>query len=72
MLFRVDLMLHQLQVMLHRVPVGVDSVSYLITPKRGEVLGMPSNIFTVQFGSVVGGGNVSITTTESAPMKMAA
>lgn len=48
------------------LPFGTDRVEYIIRPKRGEALGMPSNIFTVQFGSVGGvggGGGMSILTT---------
>lgn len=40
------------------LPFGVDSVQYIITPKRGDVLGAQSSIFTLQFG-VAGGGGVS-------------
>ena len=56
------------------LPVGVDRVEYLLQPKRGEVYGPQSNIFTVQFGSVMGGG-MNITTASvphAEPMKIAA
>lgn len=53
------------------LPLGVDKVEYIVQPKRGNVLGTPSNVFMVQFGSVVGGG-FSITTSENGEMKMAA
>ncbi len=60
------------------LPIGVDKVEYMVQPKRGNVFGAQSNIFTVQFGSVAGGGagGLNITTTESVPhlepMKIAA
>lgn len=60
------------------LPVGVDKVDYIVQPKRGEVTGPQSNVFTVQFGSVAGGGSgtLSIKTTASTPhaepMKLAA
>lgn len=53
------------------LPVGVDKVEYIVQPKRGMSFGPQSNVFTVQFGSV-GGGGLTLSTTESAPMKMAA
>lgn len=57
------------------LPVGVDRVEYIVQPKRGEVFGDQSHIFTVQFGSVMGGG-MSIATIQSVPhdqpMKIAA
>jgi hypothetical protein len=55
------------------LPVGVDRVEYIIQPTRpGGIVGPQSPLFTVQFGSVGGGGGISITTTESAPMRIAA
>jgi hypothetical protein len=58
------------------LPVGVDRVEYMIQPKRNEVLGPQSNVFTVQFGSVVGSAGMSIaaltSTPHQTPMKVAA
>lgn len=54
------------------IPVGATSVSYIITGKRGGMTGPMSDAFTARFGSVGGGGGFSITSTESAPMKIAA
>lgn len=53
------------------LPVGVDKVEYIVQPKRNGVFGEQSNVFSVQFGSVSGGG-MSIATIASEPMKMAA
>ncbi len=57
------------------LPVGVDKVEYIVQPRRGMAVGPQSNIFVVQFGSVVGGG-MSIATIASTPhaepMKIAA
>ena len=53
------------------LPIGVDRVEYIVQPKRGTVLGEMSNVFSVQFGSVAGGG-MTITTSENGTMKMAA
>ena len=57
------------------IPFGTTSVSYIITGKRGSQTGPMSNTFTAQFGSVSGGGGLTIVATQSAPaigMKMAA
>ncbi len=60
------------------LPFGVDMVQYIVQPTRNDVAGPQSTVFTVQFGSVMGGGGLSIKTiaatpnTETAPMKMAA
>lgn len=51
------------------LPFGVDSVEYIVQPKRAEVLGEMSPIFSVRFGSVGGGGGggLSIVGAESTP-----
>lgn len=49
------------------LPFGTDRVEYLIRPKRGDVFGVPSSIFTVQFGSVGAGGAMSILSTSASP-----
>jgi hypothetical protein len=58
------------------LPLGVDRVEYMVQPKRGEVLGPQSNVFALQFGSVAGGGGISIADAASVPhaepMKIAA
>lgn len=58
------------------LPVGVDKVEYIVQPKRLGVVGEQSNVFAVQFGSVAGGGGLSISTIASTPhaepMKLAA
>jgi hypothetical protein len=58
------------------LPFGTDSVQYVVQPSRGSVAGPLSNTFTVQFGSVMGGGGLSIHTIASTPnaetVKMAA
>lgn len=46
------------------LPFGVDSVQYIITPKRGDVLGAQSATFALQFG-VNGGGGLTLTTVQS-------
>ena len=57
------------------LPVGVDKVEYIVQPKRGSDVGPASPIFSIQFGSV-GGGGMSITSTSEAGngegMKLAA
>jgi hypothetical protein len=53
------------------LPRGVDGASYIITGKAGQLSGPASSVFTLTFGSV-GGGGMSITSTEMGPMKMAA
>jgi hypothetical protein len=57
------------------LPFGTDSVQYVVQPSRSDVAGPLSNTFTVQFGSVMGGG-MSIHTIASTPnmgeVKMAA
>ncbi|HMN41337.1 MAG TPA: hypothetical protein PKE29_10860 [Phycisphaerales bacterium] len=53
------------------LPIGVDRVEYIVQPKRGTVVGPMSNVFQVQFGSV-GGGGMSIMSTDTGAMKMAA
>jgi hypothetical protein len=58
------------------LPVGVDMVQYIVQPTRpGGIVGPQSNVFSVQFGSVQGGG-MSIATIASIPhaepMKIAA
>lgn len=40
------------------LPLGTDSVQYIVTAIRGSVNGIPSNSFTVQFG--VGGEGFSV------------
>ena len=52
------------------VPVGTQSVSYAIKAKRGTQVSKWSEALTIRFGRV--GGGLAITSTESAPMKMAA
>ena len=58
-----------------QLPYGVDRVEYIVQPVRGGVPGPQSDVFTVQFGSVVGGG-LSIHTIAATPqneaMKIAA
>jgi len=57
------------------LPVGVDRVEYVVTPKRGAVSGADSNAFVIQFGSVAGGPPGVIATSVAAPasgMKLAA
>ena len=58
------------------LPFGTDSVQYVVQPSRSDVVGPLSNTFTVQFGSVMGGGGLSIHTIASTPnmgdVKMAA
>lgn len=53
------------------LPFGVDGVQYIITPKRGDVMGDQSAVFTLQFGSVGGGGG-SFTLTGSGVQSQAA
>ncbi len=57
------------------LPYGVDRVEYMVQPTRNSVVGPQSNVFTVQFGSV-GGGGLSIHTIAATPqsevMKIAA
>ncbi len=56
------------------IPVGTNSVSYIVTGKRGGQSGPMSEIFTARFGSVAGGG-MFITGTSVSPstgVKMAA
>lgn len=52
------------------VPVGTQSVSYTIKAKRGNQSSAWSEALTVRFGRV--GGGLSIMSTETSPMKMAA
>jgi hypothetical protein len=54
------------------LPFGVDSVQYIITPKRGDVMGDQSAVFTLQFGSVRGGGNFTITSSGEGNASLAA
>jgi hypothetical protein len=58
------------------LPYGVDLVQYIVQPVRNGVVGPESPAFPVQFGSVVGGGGMSIAridaTPMSEPMKIAA
>ena len=59
------------------LPFGVDLVQYIVQPTRNEVVGPMSPAFTVQFGSVMGGGGtLSIhridATPISEPVKIAA
>ncbi len=61
------------------IPAGTQSVSYIITGKRGNQTGPMSENFTARFGSVGGGGGgggglfiASTSTTPSTGMKMAA
>ena len=58
------------------LPVGVDRVEYIIQPTRtGGVIGPQSPLFTVQFGTLGGGGmNISTmqTVQHAEPMKIAA
>lgn len=64
------------------LPFGVDRVDYIIQPYRGETPGPQSNIFSVQFGSVIGDGSgsgsgsfqITATSTQpnTQPMKVAA
>ena len=57
------------------LPIGVDKVEYMVRPKRGLSFGMQSPVFSIQFGSVGGGGGgMTITSTEETGdgMKMAA
>lgn len=49
------------------LPLGVDGVEYIVQPKRGEVSGPQSNVFSVQFGSVAPGGAATIARIESTP-----
>ncbi len=53
------------------VPVGTQSVSYTVKAKRGTQASDWSEALTIRFGRV-GGGGLAITSTEIAPMKMAA
>lgn len=46
------------------LPFGVDSVQYIITPKRGDVVGAQSATFALQFG-VNGGGGFTLTSVQS-------
>ncbi len=53
------------------LPVGTDSVSYIVTANRGNISGIASNAFTVQFG--VGGNFVtSNASNEGNSVKLAA
>jgi hypothetical protein len=57
------------------LPYGVDMVQYIVQPVRSSVVGPMSPAFTVQFGSVMGGGMsiARIDTTQNVePMKIAA
>ncbi len=57
------------------LPLGVDRVTYVITPTRGPVRGPDSKAFNIQFGSVAGGPPGVIATSVAAPasgMKLAA
>lgn len=60
------------------LPVGVDKVEYMVQPQRSSgAVGAQSSIFTVQFGSVVGGGgglaiNRTTLVPHTVPMKVAA
>lgn len=53
------------------VPVGTQSVSYIVRAKRGTQMSAWSEALTIRFGRV-GGGGFAITSTETGPMKMAA
>ena len=52
------------------VPVGTQSVSDTIKSKRGTQMSDWSEALTIRFGRI--GGGLAITSTESAPIKMAA
>ncbi len=56
------------------VPVGTQSVSYIVRAKRGTQMSAWSEALTIRFGRVEGGGGggFAITSTETGPMKMAA
>ncbi|HMN40881.1 MAG TPA: hypothetical protein PKE29_08545 [Phycisphaerales bacterium] len=54
------------------LPIGVDKVEYIVQPRRGDVAGPQSTVFMVQFGSVAGGGGMSITSTETGPIDLGA
>lgn len=53
------------------VPIGTQSVSYAVKSKRGTQMSGWSESLTIRFGRV-GGGGLTITSTETTPMKMAA
>jgi len=53
------------------VPVGTQSVSYAVKAKRGLQMSGWSESLTIRFGRI-GGGGLTITSTETGPMKMAA
>lgn len=53
------------------VPIGTQSVSYTVKAKRGTQMSAWSEALTIRFGRI-GGGGFAITSTETAPMKMAA
>ena len=52
------------------VPVGTQSVSYTVKAKRGTQMSAWSEALTVRFGRV--GGGLTITSSETSPVKMAA
>jgi hypothetical protein len=54
------------------LPIGVDRVEYMVTPKRGMDYGVQSPVFSIQFGSVGGGGMLVSTVDHAEPMKIAA
>jgi hypothetical protein len=54
------------------LPLGVDRVEYVVTPKRGPVAGADSPAFSIQFGSIAAPGAMPSITTSIAPMKLAA
>jgi hypothetical protein len=53
------------------VPIGTHMVRYIITASHGDQTSPESAVFTVQFGRESGGG-LTITSTQTGPVKMAA
>jgi hypothetical protein len=49
---------------------GSSNIQYMITPRRGALIGPMSEVFSVTLG--VGGGGMFVSGTASAPLKMAA
>lgn len=52
------------------IPFGVNSVTYIVTPKRTGVAGTPSDMVSVQFG--VGGQSFTVSSTANNGLSMAA
>lgn len=52
------------------IPFGVNSVTYIVTPRRSGQSGTPSDMITVQFG--VGGQTFTVTSTQNNGLSMAA